>query len=291
VAAKISRLEILRRLRKEISEKRPVFGAGCSAGIIAKCAEAGKADLIIVYSTGKTRMMGLPTTIIGPSNPITLDMADELMNVVKQTPIIAGVEANDPFCLDLKILLKRFLDKGFSGVINFPTVGLYENLIEGGMALRKFTEYMAPGYGVDNWGWPRELEMIRLLREWDVFTMAYVFTPADAADMARAGVDVICVHVGPTMGGMTGFSEIEDMDALLKKSQNTIEAARRENPHVICLMHGGPFSDPESTAVIYEKTDAEGFVGASAIERTPIERAVVGACQGFKNHILSSSGK
>ncbi|RJP74035.1 MAG: phosphoenolpyruvate hydrolase family protein [Candidatus Abyssobacteria bacterium SURF_17] len=283
---KISRQEILERLRKEVSDKRPIFGAGCSAGIIAKCAELGKADLIIVYSTGKTRMMGLPTTIIGPSNPITLDMADELMNVVKNTPIIAGVEANDPFYLDIEASLKRFTDKGFNGVINFPTVALYENLIEGGMALRKFTENMAHGYGVEHWGWPREVEMVRLLRQHDIFTMAYVFTPADAADMAKAGVDVICVHVGPTMGGLTGFAEMEDLDALLKKSQITIEAARRESPEVICLIHGGPFYDPESTAIIYEKTDAQGFVGASAIERTPVERAVMQTCQGFKNHTL-----
>ena len=287
MSVNMTRQEILDRLRREISENRPIFGAGCSAGIIAKCAELGKADLIIVYSTGKTRMMGLPTTIIGPSNPITLEMADELMNVVKDTPIIAGIEANDPFYLDMTKSLKRFIDKGFNGVINFPTVGLYENLIEGGMALRKFTENMAPGYGAEHWGWPREVEMIRLLREMDIFTMAYVFTPADAADTAKAGVDIVCVHVGPTMGGLTGFSEIEDLDALLRKSQETIEAARHENPEVICLIHGGPFYDPESTAVIYEKTDAQGFVGASAIERTPIERAVMETCQGFKNHKLT----
>jgi predicted TIM-barrel enzyme len=286
VAAQISRQEILSRLRGEINNKRPIFGAGCSAGIIAKCAEVGKADLIIVYSTGKTRMMGLPTTIIGPSNPITLEMADELMNVVKNTPIIAGVEANDPFALDLETSLERFINQGFSGVINFPTVGLYENLIEGGMALRRFTEFMAPGYGVEHWGWSREVEMIHILRDWDVFTMSYVFTPADAADMAKAGVDVICVHVGPTMGGMTGFSELEDLDKLLEKAQAVIEASRQENQDVICLVHGGPFSDPESTAIIYEKTDAQGFVGASAIERTPIERAVTETCQGFKNHKL-----
>jgi len=286
MAIKISRQQILDRLRKEIEGKSPIFGAGCSAGIIAKCAEVGKADLIIVYSTGKTRMMGLPTTIIGPSNPITLDMADELMNVVKDTAIIAGVEANDPFYLDFDVLLERFGDKGFNGVINFPTVGLYENLIDGGMALRKFTENMAPGYGVEKWGWSREVEMIRRLRERDIFTMAYVFTPADAIDMSAAGVDVICVHVGPSMGGMTGFSEMEDLDSLLKKSQDTIEAARRENSEVICLIHGGPFYDPESTAIIYEKTDAQGFVAASAIERMPIERAVVETCQGFKSHML-----
>lgn len=282
----ISKQEILDRLKKEIDERRPILGAGCSAGIIAKCAELGKADLIIVYSTGKTRMMGLPTTIIGPSNPITLEMVDELTNVVKDTPIIAGIEANDPFYLDLETSLKRFLDKGFNGVINFPTVGLYENLIEGGMALRKFTENMAPGYGVEHWGWSREVEMIGILRRWDVFTMSYVFTPSDGADMANAGVDVICVHVGPTMGGLTGFAEMEGLDELLDKAQQVIDAARGENPDVICLIHGGPFYDPDSTAIIYEKTDAQGFVAASAIERTPIERAVMETCQGFKNHSL-----
>ncbi len=155
------------------------------------------------------------------------------------------------------------------------------------MALRKFTENMAHGYGVEHWGWPREVEMVRLLRERDIFTMAYVFTPGDAADMAGAGVDVACVHVGPTMGGLTGFAEMEGLEELLDKAQKVIEAARAENPGVVCLIHGGPFYDPDSTAIIYERTDAQGFVGASAIERTPVERAVVETCQGFKNHSLN----
>ena len=153
-----SRKEILNRLKKEIVEKKAILGAGCSTGLIAKCVEIGKADMIIVYSTGKTRMMGLPTTMItGVSNAMTLEMVDELLNVVKDTPIIAGVEANDIFCLDQDKSLKRFIDKGFSGVINFPTVGLNENLIEGGMRLRKSTEKMARGYGVDHWGWSGKL--------------------------------------------------------------------------------------------------------------------------------------
>jgi predicted TIM-barrel enzyme len=280
---KITRKEILDRLRKEISEKRPILGAGCSAGIIAKCAELGQADLIIVYSTGKSRLMGLPTTIIGNSNPITLEMYDELANIVKDTPIIAGIEANDIFYLDLEASLKRFIDKGFNGAINFPTTGLYENLIEGGMALRKFNESLAHGYGVPHWGWSREVEMMRILHDWDVFTMAYVFTPEDAADMAKAGVDVMCSHVGPTMGGLAGFIELEGLDELLEKAQKIIEAARNENPEVIGLIHGGPFYDPESTKIIYEKTDAQGFVGASSVERIPVEKAIMETCQGFKN--------
>jgi predicted TIM-barrel enzyme len=227
--------------------------------------------------------MGLPTTMItGTSNPITLEMVDELTNVVKNTPIVAGIEANDIFCLDLEKSLKRFVDKGFSGAINFPTVGLYENLIEGGMALRQFTEALASGYGVKHWGWSREVEMIRILHEWDVFTMCYVFTPADAVAMANAGVDVVCVHVGPTIGGLTGYAPTEDMDRLLNKAQDVINAAKDARSDVICLIHGGPFYDPESTRVVYEKTDAVGFVAASAIERIPVEKAVVKVCSDYK---------
>jgi len=283
MGTRIERKEILNRLKKEMGENTPILGAGCSAGIIAKCAEIGRADLIIVYSTGKTRMMGLPTTMItGTSNPITLEMVDELANVVKNTPIVAGVEANDIFCLDLEKSLKRFVDKGFSGVINFPTVGLYENLIEGGMALRKFTEALASGYGVKHWGWSREVEMIRILHEWDVFTMSYVLAPSDAVDMVNAGVDVVCVHVGPTMGGLTGYAPTEDMDKLLSRAQDVIDAARDARPDVICLIHGGPFYDPESVKVVYEKTDAVGFVAASAIERIPVEKAVAAVCKEYK---------
>ena len=283
MGGRIERGEILDRLRRQISGNRPILGAGSSAGIIAKCAEMGGADLIIAYSTGRTRMMGLPTTMItGTSNQMTLGMADELTNVVKNAPIIAGIEANDAFCLDLEKSLRRFFDKGFSGAINFPTVGLYENLIEGGMALRKFTEALAPGHGARHWGWSREVEMIGILHESDVFTMCYVFTPQDALAMVDAGVDAVCVHVGPTMGGLTGFAPVEDMDKQLSGAQDVMNAARDARPDVICLIHGGPFYDPQSTKVVYEKTDAVGFVAASAIERIPVEKAVVTVCREYK---------
>lgn len=278
----IDRGEIVRRLRDELAGGRPLLGAGCSAGLIAKCAEIGKTDLIIVYSTGRTRMMGLPTTITGDSNPTTLAMYDELANVVHDTPIIAGVEANDVHYLDLNKSLKRFLDKGFNGVINFPTVSLYENLIAGGMGLRMYNESLAAGFRVEHWGWSREVEMMRRLHDMDVFTMAYVFSPGDAIDMARAGVDAVCAHVGPTMGGLAGQSVFAGLDELLRRAQDIFNAARDVNPDTIRLIHGGPFYDPESTRVVYEQTDAEGFVAASAIERTPVETAVTGVCRQYK---------
>jgi predicted TIM-barrel enzyme len=284
MGVQLKREEILARLRGEMKEKRPILGAGCSAGIIAKCAEFGKADLIIAYSTGKTRMMGLPTTMVtGPaSNEITLAMADELMNIVKNTPIIAGIEANDFSILNLEDSIRRFIDKGFSGVINFPTVGLYENLIEGGMALRKFTEAMAPGYGEKCWGWSREVKMIETLHRMGVFTMCYVLSPPDSEEMAKAGADAVCAHVGPSMGGLTGFTPMDDIDKLLSNAQDIMVAAKKVNPEIICLIHGGPFYDPEGTKVVYEKTDALGFVAASAIERVPVERAVMTVCQEYK---------
>jgi predicted TIM-barrel enzyme len=281
---RFERKEILQRLNAQIAQGQSILGAGCSAGIIAKCAEIGGADLLIAYSTGRTRMMGLPTTMVsGPaSNHTTLGMADELFNVVKHTPIIAGVEANDFECLDLDASLERFIKKGFSGIINFPTLGLAENLVKGGLVARKYTESMAAGYREEYWGWAREVEMIRRLSARGVFTMTYVLSEADSAEMARAGADVVCAHVGGTSGGLTGFSVRGEIDSLLANAQRMLDAARAINPTIICLIHGGPFQDPSSTAVIYERTTATGFVAASAIERIPVEMAVTEVCEGYK---------
>ena len=279
----ISRSEILSRLHKQTEAGRPILGAGCSSGLVAKCAELAGADLIIAYSTGKTRTMGLPTTMItGTSNPMTLEMAPELRNVVKDTPIIAGMEANDIFVLDLEESIQRFVDAGFSGFINFPTVGLLENLLEGGKDYRVFSEIMAPGYRQDSWGWKREVEMMRVLNKLDLFTMAYVLSPEDAIEMAEAGVDVICAHVGPSMGGLTGYVS-GGVNEMLATGQAIMEAAKSVRSDVICTIHGGPFYDPDSSQVIYQETDAVGFVAASAIERIPVEQAVMGVCDGYKN--------
>lgn len=288
-----TRKEILRRLKKTTDERRPIIGAGCSAGIIAKCAELGGADLIIVYSTGLSRIKGLPTTMIPDSNNVTIGMFDEIQNVVKGTPIIAGIDATEsPTVRDFTKLVQRFTTKGFSGVINFPTVGfVYDEavprmLVEGkdqGFAkkmggdmeeLRKRVEK-----GLD---FSIEVEMIRICRNTDVFTMAYVFNPEQARAMAGAGVDVMVCHVGGTGGGLTGFVA-RSYDEAATKAQKMIEATKEVNPDIICLGHGGPFATPEDTRYLYELTDAVGFVGASSIERIPVEKAIKGVLEEYKS--------
>ncbi|MCY3976798.1 MAG: phosphoenolpyruvate hydrolase family protein [Chloroflexi bacterium] len=275
----INRAEILSRLRATLAKGDAIIGAGCSAGIVAKCAELGGADLIVCYSTGKSRIMGLRTEVIGHSNPRTLDMYDEISNVVKDTPIIAGIEANDQTTYDLGIVIDRFVDRGFDGFINFPTVGNHEHVSD--FFLREY-ENIASSLK-QPWGFAREVELIRLLRARNVFTMCYVFNAEQAARMAEAGVDVVCAHVGGTAGGLIGFPA-DPMEESLDSAQRIMEGAWNVDPDVICLAHGGPFAEPEDTRVLYERTDAQGFVGASSIERIPIEKAVMSAVKGFKNH-------
>ncbi|MCL4459912.1 MAG: phosphoenolpyruvate hydrolase family protein [Chloroflexi bacterium] len=266
---RIAREEILRRLRHTVEAGKPILGAGCSAGIIAKCAELGGADLIIVYSTGKSRLMGLPTSRLGDSNAITLAMAEEILNVVRDTPVIGGVEATDPTRLDLNRLLRRFIEAGYSGIINFPTIGI-------------FTDYrrMRDKVGL---GFSREVEMVRLARQLGIFTMAYVFSPADAEQMAQAGVDCMVAHAGPTAGGLVGVPTETSLETAALGVQRICEATKRLNPSIICLAHGGPFATPEDTAYLYQHTEAVGYVAASAIERLPIEKAVRETAERFKN--------
>jgi len=249
-----TRKQILSRLQKTINEGRPIIGAGSSAGIIAKCAEIGGADLIIVYSTGKSRLMGLPTSPLGDSNDITLEMGKEMFNVVKDTPVIAGIEAADPTSMDLELLIESFVNEGYSGIINFPTIAMYHSPI-----YRKLRGSVGLGFS-------RELEMVKLARSMDIFTMAYVFSPEDTEEMVKAGADCVCPHVGGTSGGLVGFKGVKSFDIT----------------DVICLSHGGPIATPEDTKYIYEHTDVVGYVGASSIERIPVERAVIETVRQFK---------
>jgi predicted TIM-barrel enzyme len=273
-----TRTSILQRLRKSIAEGRPILGAGSSVGIVAKSAEAGGADLIIVYSTGRSRIWGLPTTMIGHSNPLTIDMFPEISNVVDDTPIIGGAEAVDPTYRRLPRLIKDFRDAGFDGLINFPTVG------------------NRPDFSISRThvgqGFDREVEMVKLAREQDYLTMTYVWNPEQARMMAAAGVDIQVPHVGWTVGGLSGAGDSAmSLEVGCENVQKMIDATWAENPDVICLAHGGPLATPDDTRVLYETTDAQGFVGASSLERIPIEMGIMNAAKGFKAQTLRASAR
>src|SRR3954469_2142876 len=267
-----TRAEILERLHKTIAAGRPIIGAGCSAGIVAKAAELGGADFLVVYSTGRSRIMGLPTTQIGHSNWVTLDMFDEIENVVNNTPIVVGIEAQDPTCLSLQRLLDKFRNRGFNGLINFP--GLRQVLDTRGT--------MREDVGL---GFSREVELIRLARSQDWFTTSYAYNVEAARRLAAAGVDVQIAHAGWTTGGLAGRSTAgaPSLAEAAEHVQAIIEVTKRENPDCICLAHGGPYDVPENVEALYRQTDAVGFVGASSIERIPIERAVRDAVASFKS--------
>ena len=266
------RQEILDRLKEQISKKIPIIGAGSSCGLVAKCAEKGGADLIIVYSTGISRLKGLPTSRnLGHSNTMTLTMAEEILNVDQDTPVIAGIEACDASYWDLSYLINKFMKESFSGIINFPTQGLFER----GTLWRNMKESVGMGIG-------REIELVEIANKKDIFTMAYVFCPEEAEGIAKAGVDCLVPHAGGTAGGMAGFRTVTHKEGA-KVIQDMISVAKEVKPDVICLAHGGPFAEPGDTEYLYKNTDADGFVGASSIERIPIERAVVNEVKKFKD--------
>ena len=271
MAKRLTRKEILSRLRATVGEGKPIVAAGSSAGIIAKCAELGGADLIMVYSSGRERLRGRQTSIVENSNEETLKMYDEIQAVVEDTPVIGGIHATESPGSDLTELVKKFVDTGFSGIINFPTFGFFDD-----KSWRKSKEAEGTGFS-------REIELIRIAHSMNVFTMAYVFFPADARAMAEAGVDCMVAHAGGTAGGLVGFDSLamplKDAAALVQK---IIRATKKVNPDIVSLAHGGPIVFPEDTRYIYEHTDAAGFVGASSIERIPIERAVRGIVEEFK---------
>jgi predicted TIM-barrel enzyme len=268
-----SRTEILARLAETVDSGVPILAAGTSAGLIAKSAAEGGADLLVVYSTGLSRLKGLPTSRIGDSNVNTVNMVEEILNVVDDVPVIGGVEAWDPTNMRLDRLLTKFQDAGFSGVINYPTISTM------GETWRNRRERVGLGFS-------REVELIQRARKRDIFTMAYVATEDDARRMARAGVDVLVPHVGASAGGRVGHvtgrtiqQDIDDLNAM-------VAAGQSQRSDLIFLAHGGKLAEPEDLPAVYERTACVGFVGASSVERIPIERAVYGVVTQFKSHEL-----
>jgi predicted TIM-barrel enzyme len=270
-----TRTEILAHLREQIAAGRPIIGAGSSSGLIARSAAAGGADIIIVYNTGRTRLMGLATShLLNHANPTTIAMYPEIANVVTNRPIIGGAEAQDPYYLnDLGRLVDDYRRTGFDGLINFPTTG--PDPVRG-------AERASIGLGLQ-----RDFDMVEIARAKDYFTICYGYTVDQTVGLAAAGCDVIVPHAGWTTGGLAGAGESAlSLDAACEHVQHLIDLARKENPEVICLSHGGPLAGAEDTLYLYEHTDAQGFLGASSVERIPVEAAVIDTVKALKSKRL-----
>ena len=275
----IPRQEILRRLRAQAAAGTPVVGCGAGTGISAKLAEAGGADLIIIYNSGRYRMAGRGSLAgmmpYGDANGIVVEMASEVLPVVKDTPVLAGVCGTDPFRL-LPVFLRQLKEIGFSGVQNFPTVGL----IDGEFRIN----LEATGMGYD-----KEIEAIRLAHEIDLFTSPYVFDAEQAEAMARAGADQLVAHVGLTTSGSIGAGVALTLEQAIKRVLAIAAAGRRVRDDLLVICHGGPFDEPETvTEALARMPGIDGFFGASSIERLPTERAITGQVRAFKSAPLAS---
>jgi predicted TIM-barrel enzyme len=269
----VTREGALQRLRAGVEAGSPIIGAGAGTGLSAKCAEAGGADLIIIYNSGRYRMGGRGSLSglmpYGDANAIVVDMAREVLPIVREMPVLAGVCGTDPFRL-MDVFLRELKAIGFSGVQNFPTVGLIDG------TFRVNLEETGMGYGL-------EVDMIRTARELDLLTAPYVFTPEDAATMAEAGADVLVPHMGLTTGGSIGAETAKTLDDCVVLIQEMHDAAKRVNPEVIVLCHGGPIAEPEDAAYVLARTEGVvGFFGASSMERLPTEKAMTENMRRFK---------
>ncbi|EBA07433.1 phosphoenolpyruvate hydrolase family protein [Sagittula stellata] len=269
----IDRQTILSRFRDMVARGEPIVGGGAGTGLSAKCEEAGGIDLIVIYNSGRYRMAGRGSLAglmpYGDANAIVVEMASEVLPVVKKTPVLAGVCATDPFRLMDKFLdeLKRI---GFAGVQNFPTVGLIDG------TFRANLEETGMGYGL-------EVDMIRMAREKDLLTTPYVFDETSAKAMAEAGADIIVCHLGLTTGGAIGAETALTLDDCPALVDAWAEAALAVNPDAIILVHGGPVAMPEDAEFILKNTShCHGFYGASSMERLPTEVALTDQTRAFK---------
>jgi len=269
-----SRSETLNKLKDEIKSGKIILGAGAGAGISAKSAEAGGVDLIIIYNSGKYRMAGRGSLAgllsYGDANQIVVEMGNEVLPVVKDTPVLAGVCGTDPFRV-MEAFLKQLKEQGFAGVQNFPTVGLIDGVF------RQNLEETGMGYGL-------EVEMIKKAHELDLVTSPYVFDKEQAIEMAKAGADILVAHMGLTTKGTIGAKTALTLDDCVVKVQEICDAGKSVNPDIIILCHGGPIAEPEDAQYIISKTHGvEGFFGASSIERFATEVGIKNQTEAFKN--------
>jgi predicted TIM-barrel enzyme len=269
----MTRAQALERLRAQVAAGLPIIGAGAGTGLSAKCAEAGGGDLIIIYNSGRYRMAGRGSLAglmpYGDANAIVVEMAAEVLPIVEETPVLAGVCGTDPFRL-MPVFLKQIKEIGFTGVQNFPTVGLIDGVF------RQNLEETGMSYEL-------EVEMIRHAHELDLLTAPYVFEVDEAAAMAAAGADVLVPHMGLTTKGTIGAHTARTLEECVPLIQAMHDAAVAVNPDVLVLCHGGPIAEPEDAAYVLERTSGiVGFFGASSMERLPTEVAMTENMRRFK---------
>ena len=267
------RTEILDRFRAQVAAGTPIIGGGAGTGISAKSAEAGGIDLIVIYNSGRFRMAGRGSLsgilAYGDANAIVMEMANEVLPVVKKTPVLAGVNGTDPFRV-MPYFLKQIKDVGFAGVQNFPTVGLIDGVFRANL------EETGMGYGL-------EVDMIRQARELDLLTSPYVFDTDQATAMAEAGADILVPHMGLTTSGTIGAKTSLTIEDAAKKVQELADAAKTVNPDILCLCHGGPIANPEDAQYVLDHTEGiVGFYGASSVERFPTEVGIREQTEKFK---------
>jgi predicted TIM-barrel enzyme len=269
---RIARTEILSRLRTKIARGQPIVGGGAGTGLSAKCEEAGGIDLIVIYNSGRYRMAGRGSLAgllaYGNANEIVCEMAHEVLPVVRTTPVLAGVNGTDPFMIPDQFL-RRLIELGFSGIQNFPTVGLIDG------TFRANLEETGMGYGL-------EVELIERARALDLLTTPYVFSEANARDMATAGADIVVCHMGLTTGGSIGAGTALKLADCVEPINAYAAAAKAVNRDMLVLCHGGPIATPEDASWILSRcADCHGFYGASSMERLPTEAALTETTRRF----------
>ncbi|GAA0443302.1 phosphoenolpyruvate hydrolase family protein [Virgibacillus salarius] len=269
-----SREEILNRFKEEVNEGKILLGVGAGTGITAKSSEAGGADLLIVYNSGRYRMAGRGSLAgllsYGDANQIVVEMGSEVLPVVHHTPVLAGVNGTDPFRV-MDVFLKQLKSQGFSGVQNFPTVGLIDGVF------RQNLEETGMGYDL-------EVDMIKKAHELDMLTTPYVFDEEQARKMAEAGADILVAHMGLTTKGTIGAKTALTLDDCVERIQKIIDAGKSVNPDITAICHGGPIAEPEDAAYVIERVDGiVGFFGASSIERFAAEKGIKEQAEAFKD--------
>lgn len=275
------RQEILARLRAKVVAGKPIIGGGAGTGISAKMSEAGGVDLLVIYNSGRFRMAGRGSLSgmmpYGDANAIVMEMAREVLPVVPDTPVLAGVCGTDPFRL-MKLFLRDVDAAGFSGVQNFPTVGLIDGTFRAGL------EETGMGYGL-------EVDMIRTAHEMGMLTTPYCFNPDEAAAMAAAGADILIPHMGLTTKGTIGASTALTLEASARRVQEMHDAAKRVSRDILVLCHGGPIAEPADAQCILDHTEGiVGFYGASSMERLPVEPAIANRVREFTELTISRPG-